>query len=83
MFAIEADARFVDQRGRERVRVTDRGSLGIDDLIARAKTAAVRKAGKGSRNKFGIVRPAIANEHLIVIGEVLIEAAVNGIDIVG
>ena len=60
MLTIEADPRLVNQRGAERVSVTKGGSHGIHDLVAIIKASTVRIAGKGSRNKLGIVRPAIA-----------------------
>src|ERR1022692_1368909 len=82
MLAVEADPRLVDQRGAERVGVTESGSHGIEYLVAIAKAAAVGKAGERSRNELRIVGPAIAGKQLIVLGEVLVYTPVHSIDIV-
>src|ERR1035438_8333596 len=83
MFAVEADARLVDQRGAEGMCVTESRSHGVDYLVASPEAAAVRIAAKRPRNKLGIVRPAIAGKQLIVLGDVFIHTRVNRIDTVG
>ena len=76
VFTVEADTCFIHQRWRKRVRVTERCAHRIHELLALAKSTAVRETGKRWRKVARAVRPAIPTEQLVLFREVLVYAHV-------
>src|SRR5579862_3109960 len=82
MFAVEADAGFVDQRRAEGMRVAERGAHGVHLLVPVPEAAAVRIAAEGAGDELRIMRPAKTHKHLVLLREVLIAADVQCVHII-
>ncbi len=74
---VESDAQHVDRRRRKDVRISEGRLTGFRSLETLLESATIRDAAEDAGDKLGIVYIAEAEEDLVLLGRIDVDAGIN------